>query len=58
MPAEQRAALHQHTIDIRRSIAEEDPANVLAERLFGKEQADGMVRALWGGDRTLPYAGV
>ena len=58
VPAEERAALHQHTIDIRRSIADEDPANVIAERLFGKEQADGMVRALWGGDRQLPYAGL
>ena len=58
VPAEERAALHQHTIDIRRTIADEDPANVIAERLFGKEQADGMVRALWGGDRQLPYAGL
>ena len=58
VPAEERAALHQHTIDIRRIIADEDPANVIAERLFGKEQADGMVRALWGGDRQLPYAGL
>lgn len=58
VPADQRAALHQHTIDIRRTIADEDPANVIAEKLFGKEQADAMVRALWGGDRELPYAGL
>ena len=58
VPVEERAALHQHTIDIRRTIADEDPANVIAEKLFGKEQADAMVRALWGGDRRLPFAGI
>jgi hypothetical protein len=39
---------------IRRTICERDPANVIAERLFGKELTARLVSTLWGGTRTLP----
>jgi hypothetical protein len=56
VPAGERAALQDHSVLIRRTIAELDPANPIAVKLFGEEKAEAMVRALWGGDRTLPHA--
>lgn len=50
-PANERAALAERDLKIRRAIAERDPANVVGEQLFGKEMADALVRGLWGGDR-------
>ncbi len=38
----------------RKTIAERDPANIMAVRFFGQELTDRLVRALWGGDRELP----
>ncbi|TXS96412.1 red chlorophyll catabolite reductase [Parahaliea maris] len=54
----EREALARRDELIRRTICERDPANVLAERLFGKDIADTMVTTLWGGNRTLPRPGL
>jgi hypothetical protein len=45
----ERAALAARDQRIRRAIAERDPANEVAVRLFGADRADRLVRALWGG---------
>jgi hypothetical protein len=49
VPAADRPALAARDHRLRRAIAERDPANEIAVRLFGAEQADRLVRALWGG---------
>jgi hypothetical protein len=54
VPASERAALAARDLAIRRNIAERDPANVVGDRLFGKEMTDRLVRNLWGGDRVNP----
>lgn len=51
VPMEQRAALRERDIAYRRNAAELDPANVVVENIYGVELAQGLVRALWGGDR-------
>ena len=53
-PLEQRPQLMERDQTIRRNICLRDPANNLAERLFGRETAEQMVATLWGGNRTLP----
>ena len=50
-PANERAALAERDLKVRRAIADRDPANVVGEQLFGKDMADALVRGLWGGDR-------
>jgi hypothetical protein len=54
VPADERAALAERDLHVRRTTADRDPANELGERFFGKELTDRLVRALWGGDRQLP----
>lgn len=54
VPMEERAALAERDLHIRRAIVERDPANPIGEKLFGKEMSDRLVRGLWGGDRVLP----
>jgi len=54
VPLEKRAELAANDVATRRNIAELDPANVVAVRYFGEERTAQLVRALWGGDRTLP----
>lgn len=49
-----REALAARDLAMRRNIAERDPANALAERFFGADLTNRLVRALWGGDRMLP----
>jgi hypothetical protein len=49
-----RAALAERDLLIRRTITERDPANVVVEKLFGKDLGRRLVRQLWGGDRQLP----
>ncbi len=58
VPEAERPALAERDLFFRRTIAERDPANVLGERMFGKELTDRLVRALWGADRELPRPGV
>lgn len=54
VPPADRAALAERDLLIRRTIADRDPANVVVERLFGKDLGQRLVRQLWGGDRKLP----
>lgn len=49
-----RAPLAERDLAMRRNVAERDPANALAERFFGPELTEQLVRGLWGGDRQLP----
>lgn len=58
VPAEERAELAERDLFIRRTIAERDPANVLADRMFGVPLTEKLVRALWGADRVLPRPGL
>ncbi len=51
---EERETLAASDLAIRRNIVERDPANVMAVRYFGEQVTDRLVRALWGGDRSLP----
>jgi hypothetical protein len=54
VPPAERPALAARDEFIRRTICERDPANVVAEKLFGKPLTDRLVATLWGGTRTLP----
>ncbi len=58
LPVEQRAAMQAHTLDARRTIAELDPANSVAIRLFGQDICDKLVESLWGAHRELPFPGL
>ncbi len=57
VPPAHRAALAERDLYMRRTICERDPANAIADRLFGEETAASLVKTLWGGNRTLPRAG-
>jgi hypothetical protein len=54
VPVSDRPALAERDLRMRRAIAERDPANIMGDRLFGAETTQGLIRALWGGDRELP----
>lgn len=56
VPEAERAALAARDQFVAKTICDRDPANAIAERLFGKETADDLVKTLWGGNRTLPRA--
>ena len=56
VPADEQEAMKDHTVAIRRTVSELDPANHIAIRLFGQGIADQLVEALWGAHRTLPHA--
>jgi hypothetical protein len=56
VPVDEREAMSKYTEDWRRSIALGDPANSVAEALFGAETTDLLVSTLWGRDRVLPRA--
>ncbi|AFZ24848.1 Red chlorophyll catabolite reductase (RCC reductase) [Cylindrospermum stagnale PCC 7417] len=53
VPDDQRAALSERDLIVRRAIAQRDPDNQIAVRLFGEELTDKLVRSLWGADRIL-----
>ncbi len=57
VPAEQQAQLAARDLHVRRTISERDPANVMGEKIFGKELTDRLVGTLWGQSRQLPRAG-
>ncbi len=57
VPEAEREVLAARDLYMRQTICERDPANAIADRLFGKEYADKLVQTLWGGNRTLPRAG-
>ncbi len=58
VPESLRPALAERDLYVRRRIAETDPANRLAVRLYGDALTERLVRALWGADRVLPRPGV
>ena len=51
---EERAGLAERDLVLRRTIVERDPANSLAKRRYPEGIEPKLVRALWGGGRTLP----
>lgn len=55
VPTDKRDALAERDLHVRRSIAERDPANTIAIRLFGDELTNRLVRALWAGDKQLSF---
>ena len=48
-----RPAIAARDEQVRKNICLRDPANALADKMFGKENAAEMVATLWGGNRTL-----
>jgi hypothetical protein len=54
VPEAERAQLAANDLALRRNVAELDPANIVVEKLYGKELTDRLVRGLWGGDRLTP----
>ena len=56
VPEQDRAALAERDLFVRRTICERDPANVVVDNLFGEELGRYLVQTLWGGTRTLPRA--
>ena len=54
VPEAERAALSARDLNIRQTVCDRDPANAIADKLFGKEMAGDLVKTLWGGNRTLP----
>ena len=53
VPQSQQSALAERDLMIRKTICEKDPANIVAEKLFGKELSDYLVQSRWGGNSTL-----
>ncbi len=51
VPADKRAEIAFRDLAIRRNTAELDPANIVVERIYGKELVDGLVKGLWGGEQ-------
>jgi Red chlorophyll catabolite reductase (RCC reductase) len=49
--SEKRSEIAARDLAIRRNTAELDPANVLVEKIYGKELVDDLVKGLWGGIR-------
>jgi hypothetical protein len=49
IPADKRAEIAARDLAIRKNTAELDPANVVVEKIYGKELMDGLVKGLWGG---------
>jgi hypothetical protein len=56
VPQAERAALSARDLAMRQTICDRDPANIIADKLFGRVYAAELVRTLWGGNRTLPRA--
>jgi hypothetical protein len=48
VPAADRSALARRDRFVRRTICERDPANIIAERLLGKELTESLVQVMWG----------
>ncbi len=51
VPTEQQPALQARDEFVRRTIVEKDPANHLADRMFGAPMRERLVRILWGAER-------
>jgi hypothetical protein len=48
VPTEKQAEIAVRDLAIRKNTAELDPANVVVEKIYGKELVDGLVKGLWG----------
>jgi hypothetical protein len=57
VPVEKQAQLAARDLFVRRAISERDPANVMGEKIFGKQLTDRLVGILWGNGRVLKRAG-
>jgi hypothetical protein len=57
VPVEQQAALAQRDLLVRRTISERDPANIMGEKIFGKDLTDRLVGTLWGHNRASKRPG-
>ncbi len=53
-PIESRPQIAARDEQVRKNICRRDPANSLADKMFGPDNAHEMVELLWGGSRTLP----
>ncbi len=53
-PVEMRQAIAERDHQIRRNICERDPANNVAEDLYGKDMAERLVKTISAANRTLP----
>ncbi|HEY9596870.1 MAG TPA: red chlorophyll catabolite reductase [Cyanophyceae cyanobacterium] len=53
LPEEARKILAEQDLFLRRSSSERDPGNAMAAQMFGTELTNKLIRALWGGDRTI-----
>lgn len=51
VPENRQKELAKRDLTIRRNTAELDPANVVVEKMYGKDLTQTLVRGLWGGDR-------
>lgn len=49
VPQDKRNEISSRDLAIRRNTAELDPANIVVEKIYGKELVDGLVKGLWGG---------
>ena len=56
-PLEARAAIAERDHRVRINICERDPANAVAENLYGKDMADRLVSTISARSRTLPRPG-
>lgn len=54
IPVADRPAQMARDEKVRRSVADRDPMNEMVQRMYGKDQAERLTKALWGGDRVLP----
>lgn len=56
-PEAEQAALAARDLQLRKNIAERDPANPMGERIFGAELTDRLIGNLWGRDRATERPG-
>ena len=54
IPTPEAKLLAARDLQIRKTITQGDPANIVVENLFGKDLADRLVASLWGENRQLP----
>lgn len=51
VPAAAQPALAARDLLVRRAISERDPANIMGEKIFGKDMTERLVGTLWGKGR-------
>jgi hypothetical protein len=53
VPAPEQAKLAERDLQMRRTVAERDPGNAMAAKLFGTDLANQLIRALWSKEHHL-----